>query len=75
MKSARLASLGRTLKRESESEKRRFYAIAGEHGLPTDKSAKGAIFEALSEPLSEEIISHRQHDANKWGRAASAIQM
>ena len=72
---ARLSSLGRTLKRDAESEKRRFYAIAKDHGLPTGRTVKTAIFEALSELLGEEITSHNQLDASKWGRAASAVQM
>ncbi len=45
----RLASLRRTLKRDTESEKRRFYAIAKDHGMLTGKSARDAMFEALSE--------------------------
>ena len=72
---ARLASLGRTLKRDQESEKRRFYAIARDHGLPTGKGARDALFAALSELFGEELTSHNHLDANKWGRAASAVQM
>ena len=72
---ARLASLGRTLKRDQESEKHRFYAIAKDHGLPTGKTARDAMFEALSELFGEVMTSHNQLDANKWGRAASAVQM
>ena len=70
---ARLASLGRTLKRDAESEKRRFYVIARDHGMIT-KDRK-AMFAALSEYFGEELISHSQLDASKWGRAASAVQM
>ena len=72
---ARLASLGRTLKRDQESEKRRFYAIAKDHGLPTGKGARDALFAALSELFGEEMTSHNHLDANKWGRAASAVEM
>ncbi len=71
----RLASLGRTLKRDQESEKRRFYAIAKDHGLVTGKSARDAMFEALSQYFGEVMTSHNQLDASKWGRAASAVQM
>ena len=70
---ARLAGLGRTLKRDNESEKRRFYAIAKDHGMIT-KDRK-AMFAALSEYFGEELTSHNQLDASKWGRAASAVQM
>ena len=70
---ARLASLGRTLKRDAESEKRRFYVIARDHGMIT-KDRK-AMFAALSEYFGEELTSHNQLDASKWGRAASAVQM
>ena len=72
---ARLSSLGRTLKRDQESEKRRFYAIAKDHGMPTGKTARAAIFAALSELFGETLTSHSQLDAGKWGRAASAVQM
>ena len=72
---ARLASLGRTLKRDQESEKRRFYVIARDHGMQTGKSARTAMFAALSELFGEELTSHNHLDANKWGRAASAVQM
>ena len=71
----RLASLGRTLKRDQESEKRRFYAIAKDHGMQTGKGARDAMFEALSELFGEKLTSHNHLDANKWGRAASAVQM
>lgn len=70
---ARLASLGRTLKRDAESEKRRFYVIARDHGMIT-KDRK-AMFAALSQYFGEELTSHNQLDASKWGRAASAVQM
>lgn len=72
---ARLASLERTLKRDIESEKRRFCAIAKDHGMITGKTARAAMFEALSELFGGEMTSHNQLDANKWGRAASAVQM
>ena len=70
---ARLAGLGRALKRDAESEKRRFYVIARDHGMPT--SQRKAMFAALSEYFGEELTSHNQLDASKWGRAASAVQM
>ena len=70
---ARLASLGRTLKRDNESEKRRFYVIARDHGMITRD--RKAMFAALSEYFGEELTSHNQLDASKWGRAASAVQM
>ena len=70
---ARLSSLGRTLKRDNESEKRRFYVIARDHGMIT-KDRK-AMFAALSQYFGEELTSHNQLDASKWGRAASAVQM
>ena len=72
---ARLAGLGRSLKRDAESEKRRFYVIARDHGMQTGRSARDAMFEALSELFGEELTSHNHLDANKWGRAASAVQM
>ena len=64
---------GHTLKRDTESEKRRFYVIARDHGMIT-KDRK-AMFAALSEYFGEELTSHNQLDASKWGRAASAVQM
>ena len=70
---ARLSSLGRALKRDTESEKRRFYVIARDHGMIT-KDRK-AMFAALSQYFGEELTSHNQLDASKWGRAASAVQM
>lgn len=72
---AALASLGRSLKRDTESEKRRFYAIAKKAGMPTGNGARSALFAALSELFGEEITSHSQLNAGKWGRAASAIEM
>ena len=72
---ARLASLGRMLKRDQESGKRRFYVIARDHGMRTGKSAKDAMFAALSELFGEELTSHNHLDANRWGCAASAVQM
>lgn len=72
---AALASLGRSLKRDTESEKRRFYAIAKKQGMPTGQNAKSAMFVALSELFDEEITSHSQLNASRWGRAASAVEM
>lgn len=71
---AGLRSLGRELRSECEYEKRRFYAIAGKHELPTDQSAAPAIRQALSELLGEPIASRKQLTARQWSLAASAIE-
>ncbi len=71
---AGLRSLGRTLRTECEYEKRRFYAIAGKHELPTDQSAAPAIRKALSELLGIPIASRKQLTANQWALAASSIE-
>lgn len=69
-----LRSLGRELRSETENEKRRFYAIAKEHGLPTGTNAADAIRAALSELLKEPIASRKQLTARQWGLAASSIE-
>lgn len=68
-----LRSLGRELRTECEHEKRRFYATAREHGLPTGPSAAAPIRAALSELLGEPIASRKQLTARQWGLAASSI--
>lgn len=69
-----LRSLGRELRSETENEKRRFYAIAKEHGLPTGSNAGDAIRAALSQMLGEPIASRKQLTARQWGLAASSIE-
>lgn len=71
---AGLRSLGRSLRTECEFEKRRFYAIAGKHELPTDQSAAPAIRKALSELLGIPVASRKELTANQWALAASAIE-
>lgn len=70
---AQLASYGRSLRSACEREKRRFYSMAKERGLPTDKSAEKAMKQALSEYLGEEITSRTQMDEHRWSKAASAV--
>jgi hypothetical protein len=69
-----LRSLGRSIRSEVEYEKRRFYAIARDHGLATDSSAAPYIRAALSELLGEPVASRKQLTARQWGFAASSIQ-
>lgn len=66
-------SLGRELRTECEHEKRRFYAIAQQHGFPTGAQAAPAIRAALSEMLGEPIASRKQLTARQWSLAASSI--
>ena len=73
-RAAALRSLGRSLRTERESEMRRFYAIAREHGLPTGSHAADAIRAALSELLGEPITSRKQLTARQWGLAGSSIE-
>ena len=68
-----LRSLGRELRSECEHEKRRFYAIAQQHGFPTGPSAAPAMRAALSEMLGEPIASRKQLTARQWSLAASSI--
>lgn len=69
-----LRSLGRELRTECEFEKRRFYAIARKHELPTDAGAAPAIRKALSDLLGEPIASRKQLTARQWSLAASSIE-
>lgn len=69
-----LRSLGRELRTELEHEKRRFYAIAHQHGLPTGPQAAVAIRAALSELLGEPIATRKQLTARQWGLAGSSIE-
>ena len=69
-----LRSLGRSLRTECEFEKRRFYAIARKHDLPTDANAAPAIRKALSELLGEPIASRKQLTARQWSLAASSLE-
>ena len=73
-RAAALRSLGRSLRSECENEKRRFYAIARDHGLPTGAHAADAMRAALSELLGEPITSRKQLTARQWGLAASSIE-
>jgi hypothetical protein len=65
--------LGRELRTELEYEKRRFYATAREHDLPTGPQAAVAIRAALSEMLGEPIATRKQLTARQWSLAASSI--
>ena len=71
---ASLQKHGRTLRDECNAEQRRFYAIAGAHGLPTGNAAGDAIREALSELFQIPIASRRDLTARQWSQAASAIE-
>ncbi len=71
---ASLQKHGRTLRNECNAEQRRFYAIAGAHGLPTATAAGDAIREALSELFQIPIASRRELTARQWSQAASAIE-
>jgi len=66
--------VGRSLRAECEAEKRRFYKIATEHGLPTGPEAAVAIRAALSELFGVAIQSRKELTAKQWGQAASAIE-
>jgi hypothetical protein len=64
----------RTLRSECEREKRRFYAIAGKHGLPTGREAGQAIRDALAQLFERPIQSRTELSAMDWSKAASALE-
>jgi hypothetical protein len=70
---AALRRHARTLRSECEREKRRFYAIAGKHGLPTGREAAHAIRGALSQLFDRPISSRKELSASDWSKAASAL--
>lgn len=70
---AALRRLGKSIRLDNEKEKRRFYAVARDTGLPTGENAKGAMFEALSKLFGETLTSHSQLDEIRWSKATSAL--
>lgn len=70
---AALRRLGKSIRSENEKEKRRFYAVARDTGLPTGDNARDAIFEALSKLFGETLTSHSQLDEIRWSKATSAL--
>ena len=70
---AALRRLGKSIRSDNEKEKRRFYAVARDTGLPTGDNARDAIFEALSKLFGETLTSHSQLDEIRWSKATSAL--
>ena len=64
--SAARRTLGKSLRSELQREQRRFFAIAENHDLPTDKGSAPAIREALSELLEIPVKSRADLTARQW---------
>lgn len=63
----------RTLRNDRDREMRRFYAIAGNCGLPTGPEAGPAIRAAFSQLLEKPIASRKDITAMEWSKGASAL--
>jgi hypothetical protein len=70
---ASLARLGRSLRSDTEAERRRFYDAAKDLGLSTTPEAEPAMFAAISALLGEKITRKSHMNAVKWSKAASAL--
>jgi hypothetical protein len=68
-----LRRLGKSIRSDNEKEKRRFYAVARDSGLPTGEHARDAMFAALSQLFGETLTSHSQLDEIRWSKATSAL--
>jgi hypothetical protein len=73
-KAAASRTLGRQIRTELESERRRFFAVARRYELATDTTANQAMLKALSEYLQVPLNSRREPSATQWAQAASAIE-